>query len=133
MVSVISILKPGFPNVTSGEDVFLAALPFYHISGKYCLSIQYLSINPKPGSMMLIHFPLSFGIPVVVMPKYHPVEFCSNIEKYSITSALVVPPILLSLIHHPGMHELYVINPVLSLTHSDVQVLYEVAQIPYVR
>jgi hypothetical protein len=54
------------------------------------------------GAAKLLHFPLFTGTPVVVMPRFDPVAFCAHIEKHNITAALVVPPMLLSIIRHPG-------------------------------
>ena len=42
------------------------------------------------------------GVPVVVMPGFEPTRFCQYIERYKITHVCVVPPILLTLLHHPG-------------------------------
>jgi len=49
-----------------------------------------------------LHYSLFTGVPVVIMPRYDPVQFCRDIEKYRISCAFVVPPILLALLHHPG-------------------------------
>lgn len=134
MVSVVSIVKPGFPAVVSGKDVILGVLPFYHIYGKFYLSRPITcQLTPITGAVKLIHFPLSLGIPVVIMPKFDPVEFCSNIEKYSITGALVVPPILLGLTHHPGMYILCVITLLFNLPYSNFTILHEDAQVSHVR
>jgi acyl-CoA synthetase (AMP-forming)/AMP-acid ligase II len=40
VVSVVSMVKSGFPSVTSGVDVLLGCLPFYHIYGE-----QFVHIN----------------------------------------------------------------------------------------
>jgi hypothetical protein len=42
------------------------------------------------------------GSPVVIMPQFEPEVFCRNIEKYKATVLLVVPPVCLAMVHHPG-------------------------------
>jgi len=61
-------------------------LPFYHIY----------------GCVKLLMFCLTMGVPVVIMSKFDPVEFCSSIEKYKATCGLIVPPICLAIVHHPA-------------------------------
>ncbi|KAF7982250.1 hypothetical protein HWV62_29477 [Athelia sp. TMB] len=51
---------------------------------------------------MLIHFPFQCGVPVVVMPKFSVEAFCQHVEKYRVTAALVVPPMLLGIAKHPA-------------------------------
>src|ERR1700749_705937 len=50
----------------------------------------------------LIHFFPTFGVPVVVMRAYNPDAFCALIERFKVTTVLVVPPILLALAKHPA-------------------------------
>lgn len=38
------------------------------------------------------------------MSRFDPVQFCANIEKYKITIALIVPPVLVVLARHPGKY-----------------------------
>jgi len=47
-------------------------------------------------------FPFICGTAVVVMPRFDPIEFFSNIEKYKITIAMVVPPVLVLVAKHSG-------------------------------
>lgn len=42
------------------------------------------------------------GSPVVIMPHFEPEAFCRNIEKYKVTVSFTVPPICLTIVHHPG-------------------------------
>ena len=51
---------------------------------------------------MLLPFALMIGMSVVVMPQFEPEAFCRNIEKYKVTASLVVPPVCLAMVHHPG-------------------------------
>ena len=50
--------------------------------------------------VLLYHFRM--GVPQVVMSRFDPEIFCASIEKYKITVAGVVPPILVVLLHHPA-------------------------------
>jgi acyl-coenzyme A synthetase/AMP-(fatty) acid ligase len=50
----------------------------------------------------LLHLPFTAAAPVVIMARFDPVQFCANIEKYNITIALIVPPVLVVLARHPG-------------------------------
>jgi acyl-CoA synthetase (AMP-forming)/AMP-acid ligase II len=86
MVALVNIVTHAFPKFLIGQDVMLGVLPFYHIF----------------GIAMLLHFPFYSGIPVVIMPRFEPVAYCAHIEKYKITVALVVPPILLAMARHPA-------------------------------
>lgn len=55
------------------------------------------------GAVLLLPFATMVGAPVVIMPQYEPDAFCRNIEKYKVTMSLVVPPVCLAILHHPGM------------------------------
>lgn len=59
------------------------------------------------GAVKLVHFPFICGIPVAIMPRFDPVQFCANVERYKATVALVVPPVLVVLARHPGKSTLY--------------------------
>lgn len=49
----------------------------------------------------LVCFPLAVVIPCVCLPKFEPVLFLQTVEKYKITWALIVPPILVILANLP--------------------------------
>ena len=55
-----------------------------------------------PGAVILLPFAIMIGSPVVIMPQFEPEAFCRNIEKYRATIALIVPPVCLAILHHPG-------------------------------
>jgi len=55
-----------------------------------------------PGAVKLIFFPLLCGVPCIIMPRFDPVQFCANIQKYKITVSLIVPPVLVLMARHPG-------------------------------
>lgn len=86
MVSVLEMVAEIYPKLTFGVDAMLGILPFYHIY----------------GAVKLLHFPFLHGIPVAIMARFDPVQFCANIERYKITHSLIVPPVLVVLNRHPG-------------------------------
>ena len=57
---------------------------------------------PIAGAVFLLPFAVMVGSPVVIMPQFEPEVFCRNIEKYKATVLLVVPPVCLAMVHHPG-------------------------------
>lgn len=85
MVAVLTIAQP-YLTVFYNKDITLAILPFFHIF----------------GAVNILQFPIQQGVPVVVMTRFEPVAFCQNIEKFKITFALIVPPVLVVLARHPG-------------------------------
>ncbi|CAE6437667.1 unnamed protein product [Rhizoctonia solani] len=87
--TVLTICRGAFPGMIPGKDAMLGILPFYHIY----------------GCVKLVHYPFTLGVPVVVSPPFNPDEFCSYIEKYKITAALIVPPVLVVLASHPAVEK----------------------------
>ncbi|THH08646.1 hypothetical protein EW145_g2565 [Phellinidium pouzarii] len=45
------------------------------------------------------------GVSVVIMTRFEPVVFCKTIERYKITFAFIVPPILVVLSRHPAVSQ----------------------------
>ncbi|QRW20451.1 AMP binding enzyme [Rhizoctonia solani] len=74
MNTVLTICRPAFPGMI---PAMLGILPFYHIY----------------GCVKLVHYPFTVGVPVVISPPFNPDEFCSYIQKYKISGALIVPPV----------------------------------------
>ncbi|KAN0131894.1 expressed putative fatty acid biosynthesis enzyme [Lactarius tabidus] len=66
------------------RDVMIGVLPYFHIY----------------GVVKLLFYPFFCGFPVVVLPRFDPEQFCQSIERYRVTVAFVVPPIILGLVHH---------------------------------
>ncbi|QRV92769.1 AMP binding enzyme [Ceratobasidium sp. AG-Ba] len=83
--AVIAMSRAAFPEMTQGRDVLLGILPLFH----------------SYGAMHLIQYPFTLGVPVVLSPGFNPETFCASIQKYKITCALVVPPVLVVLASHP--------------------------------
>ncbi|KAJ7185871.1 AMP binding protein [Mycena filopes] len=52
--------------------------------------------------IQVLHLSFVMGPPVIIQPRFEPVEFCANIEKYKVTLSLIVPPILVVLARHPA-------------------------------
>ena len=65
----------------------LGVLPFGHIY----------------GLTVAIHQPLVVGVPVVVLPRFEGLSALKAIQRFKITWALVVPPILLLMLHSPNV------------------------------
>ncbi|KAK2463157.1 hypothetical protein APHAL10511_004812 [Amanita phalloides] len=84
---LVDIVTPVFPPLTFGKSRILGILPFYHIY----------------GAVKLLLFPFICGIPVVIQPRFDPVQFCANVERYRITISFVVPPVLVLLARHPAV------------------------------
>ncbi|ORX91813.1 acetyl-CoA synthetase-like protein [Basidiobolus meristosporus CBS 931.73] len=71
------------------NEIIIGALPFYHIYGLSCI----------------MHTPLKRRDKVIVMPKFDFVEFLTLIQKYKVTTGIIVPPIALGLAKHPIVKE----------------------------
>jgi acyl-CoA synthetase (AMP-forming)/AMP-acid ligase II len=68
------------------DDVFLGVLPFSHAAG----------VSAALAA-------LSAGAELVTMPRFDPVAFLDALERHRVTSALLAPPILRLLAHHPAV------------------------------
>ena len=82
----------------------LGIRPFYHIFGgsrDFPFGAEKLR-GSILGAVTLLPFSLIRGMPVVIMPQFDPEAFCRNIEKYKVTITLIVPPVCLAIVHHPG-------------------------------
>ena len=87
------------------NDTIIATLPYYHIYG-ICLSSHIfapIGLNRMHlGVVQLLFWELYLGISTIILPRFNPEDFCAAIERYKITTAFIVPPIVLALVHHPG-------------------------------
>ncbi|BEJ11435.1 hypothetical protein CspHIS471_0108570 [Cutaneotrichosporon sp. HIS471] len=83
LTSELQALNAGSRQLISGEDVILGVLPFSHIYG---LGMNFLQ-------------PAAKGCPVVVLPRFNEVPALEAIQKYRITHALIVPPIVVTLLN----------------------------------
>jgi acyl-CoA synthetase (AMP-forming)/AMP-acid ligase II len=101
ITSVIDQVRPGLPDL-GPKDTLIGVLPFYHIYGELARSSRANRLPIEQGAIKLLHFPFRCGTPVVIMNRFDPVQFCANIEKYRVTIAFIVPPVLVVLARHPG-------------------------------
>ncbi|MEM7130591.1 MAG: 4-coumarate--CoA ligase family protein [Chloroflexota bacterium] len=69
------------------DDIVVAILPFFHIY----------------GMVVIMNYTLAKGATVVTMPRFDMEEFLGLVQKYSITRANLVPPIILGLAKHPAV------------------------------
>jgi acyl-CoA synthetase (AMP-forming)/AMP-acid ligase II len=69
------------------EDVIIAVLPFFHVYG--------LCVIMNTGLMA--------GATLVTMPRFELEQFLQVLERYRVTRAPVVPPIVLALAKHPAV------------------------------
>ncbi|KAF8525315.1 hypothetical protein JB92DRAFT_3087310 [Gautieria morchelliformis] len=67
-----------------------------------CLSCVLWSDYHIYGLVNLVFNPIYRGAPQDIMSHFDPDAACANIERYKVTVALVVPPILVVLTHHPA-------------------------------
>jgi acyl-CoA synthetase (AMP-forming)/AMP-acid ligase II len=74
-------------------DVVLGILPFSHIYGE-CGAASLTA-----GLSVVLHQPLTRGVPVVILPRFEESSVLDAVEKHKITWGLIVPPILIALIH----------------------------------
>ncbi|KAF5360126.1 hypothetical protein D9757_011744 [Collybiopsis confluens] len=72
-----------------GVDSSLAILPFYHIF----------------AVIFNVLYSVYRGIKCVIMPRFDPVQYCANIERYRISLSMVVPPVLVVLARHPAVDQ----------------------------
>jgi acyl-CoA synthetase (AMP-forming)/AMP-acid ligase II len=69
------------------NDVSLGVLPFFHIYGMVVIQLLVLA----------------YGATLITMPKFDMEEFLGIVQKYKITVAPLVPPIVLGLAKHPAV------------------------------
>ncbi|RDB25423.1 putative 4-coumarate--CoA ligase 1 [Hypsizygus marmoreus] len=86
LTTVVDIGRP-VTSIYHGQDRLLGVLPFFHIY----------------GAVALLHVPIMTGSPVIIQTRFDPTQFCANIEKFKITVAMVVPPVLVVLARHPAV------------------------------
>ena len=81
-------------------EVMIGILPFYHIYGMVALICNTLRV----------------GATVVTMPRFDLEQFLALIQKHGITTAYLVPPIVLALAKHPAVdrYDLSTLNDIMS-------------------
>lgn len=58
-----------------------------------------------PGLSVVLHQPLTRGVPVVILPRFEESSVLAAVEKYKITWGLIVPPILIALINSKNVKD----------------------------
>ena len=71
------------------QDTIMAVLPYFHIY----------------GMVVIMMFGLCQGATVVSMPRFDMREFLGIIQKYRVTIAPIVPPIVLGMVKHPAVSQ----------------------------
>jgi acyl-CoA synthetase (AMP-forming)/AMP-acid ligase II len=82
---VANLLQSASALGLTERDTIVGVLPFFHIY----------------GMVVIMNLSLYVGATVVTMPRFDLEQFLETIEKYHITYANVVPPIVLALAKHP--------------------------------
>ncbi|KAH7417408.1 hypothetical protein BKA64DRAFT_615186 [Cadophora sp. MPI-SDFR-AT-0126] len=72
-------------NSNWGDDSMISFLPMFHIY----------------GIAIMIFFPLLRGVPMHIMQRFDLEQFLSSVQKFKVTIAYVVPPVVLLLAKHP--------------------------------
>ena len=85
LVANLTQTESTFGDGLGEEDVAIGILPFFHIY----------------GMVVIMNLALHRGCTVVTMPKFDLEEFLGLMQKYKITIAHLVPPIVLALAKHP--------------------------------
>jgi acyl-CoA synthetase (AMP-forming)/AMP-acid ligase II len=67
------------------QDILIAVLPLFHIY----------------GMNVVLNFGLYKGTTIVVLPRFELEQFLETLERYNVTRAHLVPPIILALAKHP--------------------------------
>lgn len=82
---IAQMVQVGATGVFQENDVVMGVLPFYHIY----------------GMVLILLLSLSKGYRVVTIPRFDLEMFLQVMEKYEVTIAPLVPPIVLGLAKHP--------------------------------
>ena len=81
---VANLCQAAVPHPVTPEDVVFCLPPFFHIFGSFVL-----------GRV------LSSGGTVVFAPRFELESFLSSVERYRVTRAYLVPPVVISLVNDP--------------------------------
>ena len=84
---VANLLQTDPVHPLTAQDRVMAVLPFFHIY----------------GMQVVLNLALRRGATLVTMPKFELEPFLGALERYRITRAFVVPPLVLALAKHPAV------------------------------
>jgi len=96
----------------TSEEVLLGVLPFYHIYGM----VEVMTVG------------LYSGATIVTLPRFDARTFCEVTEKYRITTAYLVPPMIRTLAKHPVVDE-FDMSSLLHLVSSAAPLAESMAQL----
>jgi len=84
---VANLLQTAWVHHVAEQDRIIAVLPFFHIY----------------GMQVVLNLALWRGATLVTMPKFELEPFLGAIQRYRVTRAFVVPPLVLALAKHPAV------------------------------
>jgi acyl-CoA synthetase (AMP-forming)/AMP-acid ligase II len=84
---VANLIQISQHDLVRHEDTVVAVLPFFHIY----------------GLVVILNFGLYHGATIVTLPRFELEPFLETLQKYRVTFANVVPPIVLALAKHPAV------------------------------
>jgi acyl-CoA synthetase (AMP-forming)/AMP-acid ligase II len=86
---VANLLQTAWVHHVAEQDRIIAVLPFFHIY----------------GMQVVLNLALWRGATLVTMPKFELEPFLGAIQRYRVTRAFVVPPLVLALAKHPAVDD----------------------------
>ncbi|KAF7378255.1 4-coumarate--CoA ligase-like 7 [Mycena sanguinolenta] len=87
VTTILDVLRSFFLEAQSENNTVLGFMPFYHAY----------------GLLMILQLPLTIGWSVVIQSGFEPGQFCQTIERFRISFAFIVPPVLVVLARHPDV------------------------------
>jgi acyl-CoA synthetase (AMP-forming)/AMP-acid ligase II len=84
---VANLLQTAWVHHVAEQDRIIAVLPFFHIY----------------GMQVVLNLALWRGATLITMPKFELEPFLGALERYRVTRAFVVPPLVLALARHPAV------------------------------
>ncbi|KAJ7897502.1 hypothetical protein B0H13DRAFT_2337846 [Mycena leptocephala] len=85
----VMITSNMFLEVHSGNSIVLGVFPFYDLY----------------GAALLLQLSFTLGLSVVIQPQFDPVQFCAAIERFKVSFAFIVPPVLVILARHSAVDQ----------------------------
>ncbi|KAJ6460457.1 AMP binding protein [Mycena vitilis] len=83
MTTILDVLSPTLD--LGHNNTVLTILPFYRA--------------------MVIHLIFSLGWPLLIQTQFEPFQFCAVIERFKVSMAFIVPPVLVVLSRHPAVEK----------------------------
>ena len=86
---VANVVQTSMAEGITESEVVIATLPFYHIY----------------GMVVVMNMALRNGATIVTLPAFDPKSFLDAVQRYRVTTAYVVPPVVGMLARHPLVDE----------------------------